>query len=701
MVARAGGVAAVAGSLAAAVLLVAVGPARGSDWPLLPSPWAGPGWVTDAGGANESPPDAGTALRPSGIQLVGGSGSEGVVADGTGDIWVDGAWQVTRVDPVTGRSDEWDAADDVAFALVERLAPAEGAGVWLVEHHRARLFDGNRFLLDLEVPPEYRGDASVDAFVQRGDEVWIGSRSGAARWSGGSWSLVGLGELASVVSLAVASDGSVWAAGDLIAAGGRRSTVVRFDGTRWAAPGAGPQPTAVLELATDPTGGVVARRRAPGAAVYRFEAGRWTDLTPGLAATQVGHLAEQSLALGRDGRVWVAGRGGVATRLPLSSWRTVAGDGWTIGMQEGTEPVGLAVVDGVPFVADSRGLVRLAGPAAQRVWQDPGLRGTGALADRMPEGAALAGVSHEEAWIQPFSWFVSPTTRLRLGAWSEVPPPDDAWWNGVLGGVPVVASDGAVWAIGGTGLVRREGAGTDWQVVLEDVTPGRAADSTPVLLAGAGGSVWLQEVGSGDWSGWGRLRAVRPDGTTIAVPAPGPGLMGGRDAQGADRAALAAGPDGSLWAVVTVRPSSGAIVPVVLRWRAGRWQRVTEVPGRSGWVDSSIVTGSGALWVSVPGPQGLPARIARFADGLWSDIAVGLSEPRALGEEVCGLAGQPAWPGFWLGSGDASRGGREVLCVGGDPLTLRRLVAPPVRAMDVAPDGTVWLLGEQLARVSD
>ncbi len=124
--------------LALAALLVA-GCATGSDG------GAGPAW----------PEGSSADLVPSGLTLAGGTGEGDVVVDGAGMVWVDGPWQVARVDPATGRATIWDAADDLAFTTVRRLAPAEPAGVWLDSGDRVRLFDGQRFLVDIAVPAQY------------------------------------------------------------------------------------------------------------------------------------------------------------------------------------------------------------------------------------------------------------------------------------------------------------------------------------------------------------------------------------------------------------------------------------------------------------------------------------------------------------------------------------------------------------------
>ena len=92
-----------------------------------------------------------------------------MVADGEGLVWFLGPWQLIRLDPRTGEATIWDAADDLQFASTGMtLAPAAGAGVWLMDGGRVRLFDGERFAVDVEVPSDIRNVAG------RAGVGWLG-----------------------------------------------------------------------------------------------------------------------------------------------------------------------------------------------------------------------------------------------------------------------------------------------------------------------------------------------------------------------------------------------------------------------------------------------------------------------------------------------------------------------------------------------
>ena len=134
-------------------------------------------------------------LSPTGIDVVVASdGVEGMVVDGAGTVWVDMPWGLARLDPATGSASTWNAGDDAAFVSNWFLRASVVSGVWLVEQDRARLFDGDRFVRDIQVPPAYL-EAGEDEegmpwregirdLVEVGFELWIASEAGVARCDG-------------------------------------------------------------------------------------------------------------------------------------------------------------------------------------------------------------------------------------------------------------------------------------------------------------------------------------------------------------------------------------------------------------------------------------------------------------------------------------------------------------------------------------
>ena len=174
-----------------------------------------------------------------------------------GQVWFTTSWGVTRVDPTSGESTSWDVSDDAGFASISALAPTSGAGVWLLYGDRVRLFDGQRFTVDVQVPEEIftSGGAPgtvghVHDLAEAGSDVWLrlhdvvlaGDAPGrsVARWSGGTWTVMarttdGIGGY-----LEADVDDLVWAGGWLASEGpADGSGLSRWDETGWSLPGTG------------------------------------------------------------------------------------------------------------------------------------------------------------------------------------------------------------------------------------------------------------------------------------------------------------------------------------------------------------------------------------------------------------------------------------------------------------------------------
>lgn len=229
-----------------------------------------------------------------------------IVADGAGQVWLDTAG-LTRLDPRSGQSTSWDEADDAAFGSFEALAPADGPGVWLLGQDRVWLFDGQRFDVDLQVPPKLLTSGGgpgpdrvghVHDVATVGAEIWLSLHDVVfpgvsltrriVRWSAGTWTLMTEGADGIVGDLAADRDGNVWTGGwgDGEAEGldSEASGVSRWDGRTWSVPGAGSdqvQGTSGAVVA-DPTGGVWLLAASEGedgstGAVSRFDGSSWVS----------------------------------------------------------------------------------------------------------------------------------------------------------------------------------------------------------------------------------------------------------------------------------------------------------------------------------------------------------------------------------------------------------------------------------------
>ena len=594
-------------------------PAVPSAWPTTSSVLDGsapPPWAPVAA-ASGSPVSewAASELEPTGIELVNAPGMESMVVDGTGAVWMRGPWQLTRVDPDTGTAETWDVADDAVFANLSAIVPSGGAGVWLLEGDRARLFDGRRFVRDLAVPAEYRGGEGrrINGLVEVGSEVWVTSVAGVARSAGGPWTMVGDGSIDSAVMPTIDTEGQVWSIGQVVLSDGElQQTVMRFDGARWVAFNGPEAPEFAEEMVADPTGGVLVRF---GLDVHRFDGVSWREMPLLSSAQHLGNPLNLAMSVAPDGTVWVVGPEGLTRADSSGEWQSVA--------QVGKPSlVGVGMVGTDVVVADSAGLLRLDGDRMHRVWSAPD-RGVGS-----PVGGLLV-VSSEEAWATGEGRIL----RFLDGQWRTM-----RRGLGWLGGSQMdwgpdsglaLADDGAVWAITGGALARF--AGEDPSVIPRDRADGW-------LLAGPDDGVWAVEA---IWPGWSRWYAgedpdgssvnhVRADGTETSVLLPGPPWS---------LTSLTAGVDGSIWVTICEgQRADYCTVPSLLRWD-GQWSPVPH-PGAS--LAGVAVSGDGAYWALLTSGTAADEKpvIARYDKGTWTQFPQAgdlESVTSAPGGGVCGV----------------------------------------------------------------
>ncbi|MDB5234549.1 MAG: hypothetical protein JWR44_1542 [Hymenobacter sp.] len=191
-------------------------------------------------------------------------------------------------------------------------------------------------------------DGRVDAVAVDGSgNVYAGgyftqaggvSANHVAKWNGTSWSALGTGTLngvtdtrgsfssGNVSTIAVAPDGSVYAAGQFNQAGGvAASNVAKWDGTTWSPLGAGTGGTAglVRTLAVAPNGDLYAAGDftlaggQPASRIARWNGTAWTSLGSGMV------LPVYALAVAANGDLYAGGAflqaGGVAASR-IAKW---------------------------------------------------------------------------------------------------------------------------------------------------------------------------------------------------------------------------------------------------------------------------------------------------------------------------------------------------------------------------------------------
>jgi hypothetical protein len=258
----------------------------------------------------------------------------------------------------------------------------------------------------------------------------------------------------------------------------------------------------------------------------------------------------------------------------------------------------------------------------------------------------LQAVSANEVW--------AGMSRYADGAWTQPlgeDPPD-----GVFG---TRATDGALWFVTPTGVPRVDGA--DAVIVAKDITSG-------AVRPGPDGSVWV--AANGD------VVQLEPDGSRTSI---------GHPDEGEAACVLSGGGDGSVWVDIGCETSP---VPVLFRWDGSSWQPV-DLPSSDVWLLDMTVTDDNTAWAAFAGvdPEDPNSGVARYADGAW---------------EV-----NPGWPGVLV----TAPGG--LVCSTDDPTDwnalrcydadgLRQTIHLPFMAdVSIAPDGAIWVSGEQIARLSE
>lgn len=324
-------------------------------------------------------------------------------------------------------------------------------------------------------------------------------------------------------------------------------------------------------------------------------------------------------------------------------------------------------------------------------------------------------------------WFVSsdPTdnsllvARLRNGTWTRYGPKDglpgsEAGGPGfsiAAGRGTFVATEGGIYRLVGSRWrpswpVEEQPVGPQWSISVVGVTrneawtaadgiwhfvngawtgPESIGESTFVrwLARSRDGTVWAISNEAGVWvrtsGAWTRLGAngasavwVDPDGTVWVADGP----------------PAESGP----WRVRTYTATGGVI----------RESRHTASTDLILWPTSMARTPDGSLWVGTAGSWGSKPGLVRYLDGIWEQV-----RPPGTGPEIAIASIAVATDGaLWvsgtnvddmnpLGASWVARlaGGRWT--VFGSALGLQRGYASPLAA---APDGSIWLGGDRLAR---
>jgi hypothetical protein len=406
-----------------------------------------------------------------------------MAADGAGALWstATGGAGVTRFDPTTGALRTFTAGDDPAFASSRRTVPSALGGVWLLEGHQVRRFDGERFADVVPTPVELcdvleASDGALVGVTCPSDEE--DSAVQVHRWAGDGWRLLPRDMEATsrfLGLLAPDQSGGVW-----FMQYGWVGGVVYWDGAGWTVFEGAP---AGWGAATASAGGGLWTVGELG--LRHLAAAGWTVI-PDSGIGSVQSMVEA------DGVLWVAG-------TESDPWSAAPGDPlqpllvarWDGRLWTRLDPAGEPGLAGPPF--DSASLATVGG----RVWLAVGgglLLAEGEGWTPVLESMAPASAEHlvaagpDEAWVVDRGAF----WRLNAGRWTA---PAGAHLSGTTTADVALAPDGALWAAAGSGLLRFDGA--RWQQVAraETLTSEAASAAGLAQLAIApDGAVWVTSV---------------------------------------------------------------------------------------------------------------------------------------------------------------------------------------------------------------
>jgi hypothetical protein len=451
-------------------------------------------------------------------------------------------------------------------------------------------------------------DTAIKTIVQSGADIYVGGNftsvggikaSYVAKWNGSAWSSLGTGMAngsaeGTVMTLAVAANGDVYAGGDFMQAGGSAANgVAKWNGTTWSSLGTGVANGvngSVLTLAIAGNGDVLVGgdfTQAGGISaghVARWNGSAWSTLgTGGFNGVDTGVLA---LAVAGNGDVYVGGYvrfAGGMTVNNVAKWNGTAWSDLNGGVNGDVKVLAVA----------SSGEVYVGGAFTQA------------------GGTAASNVA---------KWNGSTWSSLSTGT-----------SNGVNGGVMAlaVASNGDVYVGGGFSQAGGAAAnrmarwnGTTWSTLGTGATNGANGDVFALRL-GSNGDVYI----GGDFTQAGGVATsflTKWNGTAWSS------LGSAAASNGLNRQinALAVAANGDVYVGGYFTQAGGATANHIAKWNGSAWSSLGSGPanGLNGEVFALTVGSSGDIYAGGSFTQagGLPANyIARWNDSAWSSLGTG------------------------------------------------------------------------------
>jgi serine/threonine-protein kinase len=274
----------------------------------------------------------------------------------------------------------------------------------------------------------------------------------------------------------------------------------------------------------------------------------------------------------------------------------------------------------------------------------------------------VAATSAGNAWAVGYAGAVTGgrtlIARWNGTAWTTVPSPDPGTTRSITG--VAAASASRAWAVGctdcGTGISTPTSAralimrwnGTAWTTVPNPSPVGSILTSVAV---GPDGTAWA--AGYTDSATYLlRTLIMRWNGTAwTTVPSPDPGRGAG---MGSYLSGVAAGPDGTAWAV-GYSDSNGIISALILRWNGTTWTTVPSPSPTGSYLSSVVVAPGGTAWAAgyTQGDTSLRALVMRWNGTAWTTVP----NPGTAGSLLYGVTVAPDGAAWAVGCADCGAHG--------------------------------------------
>jgi hypothetical protein len=517
-------------------------------------------------------------------------------------------------------------------------------------------------------------NGGIRAVVRSGNDVYIGGyftvvgsvvANRVAKWNGTAWSSLGTGAANgvndAVYTLAVASNGDVYAGGEFNAAGGTAANnVAKWNGTAWSPLGTGAangvSNGSVLALAVagngdvyaggffSQAGGVVAAR------VAKWNGTAWSPVGAGLTGTLGSYFVVSALAVAGNGDVYAGGlfmQADGAAASNVAKWNGTAWSSLGTGAANGVNEAifALAVASNGDVYAGGR-FTQAGGVAASHVAKWNGTAwsslGTSVANGVNSDVSALAVASNGDVYASGYFTQAGGLAANAMARWNGTAwSPLGMGLNGSTGSSSsqvvalAVAGNGDVYVGGnftqaGAGVANNvaKWTGTAWSPLSAGAANGMNGYVSALAVAG-NGDVYV----GGEFTQAGGVAASRVakwNGT--AWSSLGAGLTDATNSNFVYVEALAVAANGDVYAGGNFTQAGGVAANNVAKWNGTAWSPLGtglagDATGSYVYVSALVVASNGDLYVGGEFAQagGVAANnVARWNGTVWSPLGTGL-----------------------------------------------------------------------------